>query len=75
MDANSSPWLLEQGDDHEDDGHHGHSIDHAEAGHHEEYEETGANVPILSTFAAINSGFILYGVIRKYNQKKGLVLK
>lgn len=49
------------GDDHGDDGH-------GDDGH--EYEEPGANVPLLSAFAAINGGFLVFGAVRKLNKKR-----
>lgn len=35
-----------------------------------EYQEPGANAPILGAFAAINGGIILFGTVRKLNKKK-----
>ncbi len=49
------PWLTDHDGEHEDD-------------HYHDYEETGANWPLLSIFAAINGGFILFGVVRKYKK-------
>lgn len=54
-----------KGHSHGDDDH-GHGDD----GHSHEYEETGANLPLLGTFAAINGGFILFGAIRKINKRR-----
>jgi hypothetical protein len=57
-----SPWLSGANEDEHDHGGHGDN--------HSEYEEPGANLPLLGTFAAINAGFILFGAIRKYRKKK-----
>jgi hypothetical protein len=65
-----------EGDDHghgeTDDHGHGEEDDHGHGddGHSHEYEETGANLPLLGTFAAINGGFILFGAIRKINKRR-----
>jgi hypothetical protein len=55
-----------------DDHGHGESDDHGHGDddHDHEYKETGANLPLLGTFAAINGGFILFGAIRKINKKR-----
>lgn len=55
-----SPWLSGEGED-DHGGAHGD--------HGSEYEEPGANLPLLGTFAAINGGFILFGAVRKYRKK------
>lgn len=58
------------GEDHDHDSDHPPWLLDGHDDHDHEYEETGANIPLLSTFAAINGGFILFGAIRKYNKKR-----
>lgn len=52
-----SPWLTGEGEDSHGD-------------HSSEFEEPGANLPLLGTFAAINGGFILLGAVLKYRKNK-----
>lgn len=52
-----SPWLTGEGD-----GGHGD--------HGSKFEEPGANLPLLGTFAAINGGFLLLGAVLKYRKNK-----
>ena len=65
-----------EADDHghgeSDDHGHGEGDDHAHGDddHDHEYVETGANLPLLGTFAAINGGFIMFGAVRKFNKKR-----
>ncbi|WNF36483.1 hypothetical protein RJD24_18980 [Bacillaceae bacterium IKA-2] len=66
-----SPWLAGN-----DDADHDHGPDGSpwltDGDHDHEYEEPGANVPLLGAFAVINGGFILFGAIRKYRKNKAL---
>ncbi len=58
----------DEGDDH---GHGDNDHTHDEGDDHtHDYEETGANLPLLGTFAAINGGFIIFGAVRKINKKR-----
>jgi len=40
-------------------------------GSHEDVVETPPNIPVLSTFAAINAAFLLVGIWNKWVRKKG----
>lgn len=53
-----------------DDHGHGEVDGHGDDDHSHEYEEVGANIPLLSTFAAINGGFIVFGAVRKINKRR-----
>lgn len=57
-------------DDHKKGDDHAEDDDHYADGHTHDYEEVGANLPLIGTFAAINGSFILFGAIRKVNRKR-----
>lgn len=40
-------------------------------GHHGEVVETPPNIPVLSSFAAVNAAFLLIGIWSKWFRKKG----
>ncbi|ASR47775.1 hypothetical protein B4V02_14355 [Paenibacillus kribbensis] len=65
MDMGTSKDSVDPNQSAESGGHGGHG------GHGEEVVETPPNIPVLSIFAGIMAGFILYGACRKWLLKKG----
>lgn len=69
---NTSQEQHQIGDSHgQDSATHEGEASSAGHGGHGEVQETPPNIPVLSTFGAINAAFLLYGVWNKWLRKKG----